>query len=317
MDVVLNVVLTAAGIVMLCFGGHWLVGGGISVAKRFGISPMVIGITIVAMGTSTPELAASLAAGDNGEIILGNVVGSNIANIGMVIGVAAIMAPLIIKKGSLRIEIPVMIGFSVLLVALSVGGEISHLEGAVLVVLLITFTAYMYRSSRKKAVKIKGTPADKTVPKSVLLIGAGVALLGIGAILTIDNAEALAQSFGVSDRYIGLTVIAIGTSLPELITSVIAIRRGYTDIGIGNIIGSNIYNILMIVGISATLSGIVVAPQVFADYVVMIAFSMVMLVGLRMGRIGKAVGIGLLAGYLIYQFLTGIGAGIGYECCPL
>jgi cation:H+ antiporter len=280
---------------------------------------MVIGLTIVAYGTSTPELAASIAAaGEHGSIILGNIVGSNIANIGMVVGISAAIVPLAVDRSILKKEVPIMIGVSILLVLVSVDGEIAWYDGAVLLAGLVVFTAYTLRRITQRRVKGEaGTVRERINPKYFGYIGIGIVLLYAGAVLTVDNAVILAKEFGLSEKIIGLTVIAVGTSLPELITSVVAIRKGHTNIGIGNIIGSNIYNILMIVGISATLSGIVVAQQVFADYVVMIAFSMVMLVGLRMGRIGKAVGIGLLAGYLIYQFLTGIGAGIGYECCPL
>lgn len=300
MDILLNVALTAAGLGLLCLGGHWLVGGSISIARRFGISPMVIGITVVAMGTSAPELAASLAAGENGAIILGNVVGSNVANVGMVVGITAVMASLALSRSTLRREVPLMIGFTLLLVGLSADGQISQLDGAVLVFMLIAFTAYTYRKARRESVEVEPASEGAAPLKSVGLVGLGVALLAAGAILAIDNAVVLAQALGISDRYIGLTVIAIGTSLPELITSVIAVRRGHADIGIGNIIGSNIYNILMIVGVTATISGIAAAPQVFTDYVVMIAFSAALLVGLRSGKIGRRTGILLVSAYVVY-----------------
>ena len=140
MEIAVNAALTVIGLVMLCFGGNWLVIGGVGIAKKFGISPLVIGITVVAMGTSTPELAASLAAGERGEIVLGNVIGSNIANVGMVIGIASIMAPLIVKKETLKKEIPIMIGISMLLIGLSLDNEISQYDGIILVGSLIAFT---------------------------------------------------------------------------------------------------------------------------------------------------------------------------------
>ena len=304
MEIAINAALTIVGLVMLCFGGNWLVTGGVGIARKFGISPLVIGITVVAMGTSTPELAASLAAGDHGEIILGNVIGSNVANIGMVIGVAAIIAPLIVKKDTLKKEIPIMIGFSLLLIGLSLDNEISHFDGLILVGSLIAFMIYMYRSSKKE--KFESEELDTKIDgknvsiKSVGFIALGVTLLGIGAVLTVDNAVVLAQSIGLSERLIALTVIAIGTSLPELITSVIAIRKGHMDIGVGNIIGSNIYNILMIMGIAATLTGITVVSEVFLDYTIMILFSLVLLVGLKSGKINRGVGIGLVLAYIIY-----------------
>lgn len=305
MDIIINVALTGLGLGMLCFGGHWLVEGSIDVARRFRMSQILIGITIVAMGTSTPELAASLAAGENGEIVLGNVVGSNIANIGMVIGVAAFMVPLVIHK-SIKKEIFAMIGFSILLVAFSADGMISHLDGLILVGLLVAFTIYMYKSTRREESDDEPS-SSRAAGRSILYIGGGIALLGTGAVLTIDNAEALARTLGIQDRIIGLTIIAIGTSLPELITSIIAIKRGHTDIGIGNIVGSNVYNILMIAGISAALSGIVVVPQIFADYAVMIAFSAVLVVGLFLGKIGRLIGMGLFIGYVLYHTINGVG----------
>jgi len=304
MEIAVNVVLTVIGLVMLCFGGNWLVNGGVGIAKKFGISPLIIGITVVAMGTSTPELAASLAAGDHGEIILGNVIGSNIANIGMVIGITAIIAPLIIKKETLKKEIPIMLGFSILLIGLSLDNEISQYDGIILVGSLVAFMIYIYHNAKNNKTESTEiiTESERKVRslKSIGFIGIGVTLLGIGAILTVDNAIILAQSFGLSERLIGLTVIAIGTSLPELITSVIAIRKGHMDIGIGNIIGSNIYNILMIMGIAATISGIAVTSEVFLDYVIMIVFSLVLLVGLKSGKINRGVGIGLILAYFIY-----------------
>jgi len=304
MEIAVNVVLTVVGLVMLCFGGNWLVNGGVGIAKKFGISPLIIGITVVAMGTSTPELAASLAALEHGEIILGNVIGSNIANIGMVIGITAIIAPLIVKKEILKKEIPIMLGFSILLIGLSLDNEVSQYDGIILVGSLVAFMIYIYRNAKNN--KIESTeiitePKRKVRSlKSIAFIGIGVTLLGIGAVLTVENAVILAQSLGLSERLIALTVIAIGTSLPELITSVIAIRKGHMDIGIGNIIGSNIYNILMIMGIAATISGIVVTSEVFLDYVIMIVFSVVLLVGLKSGKINRGVGIGLILAYFIY-----------------
>lgn len=305
MDLLLNAVLVTLGLAMLCFGGSWLVSGGISVARKLGVSPLVIGITVVAMGTSAPELAASLAAGENGEIILGNVVGSNVANVGMVVGITAIMAPLVMKRRALKKDVPIMIGFSLLLVGLSADGQISHLDGVALVATAAGFTLYMYRSSRGEAEDMPGGEAAtdgkrNNTPRAALLIAGGIALLAVGALLTIDNAVSIARAFEISDRYIGLTVIAIGTSLPELITSIIAVRRRHADIGIGNIIGSNVYNILMIVGITAAISGIAAAPHVLVDYAVMIAFSASLLAGLRSGIIGRGIGAGLVAAYAAY-----------------
>ena len=308
MEVVLSAVLLLIGLVMLCFGGNWLVSGGVTIAKKFRISNFVIGMTIVAYGTSTPELAASLAAaGDHGAIILGNIVGSNIANVGMVIGVAAILVPLAVHKSVLRKEIPIMLGVSALLVLLSIDGELSQYDGILLLIGLGIFAVYTFRSALKQREKSKDdtNPGQNNVYlKSIGLIGIGIILLYIGAILTVDNAVVIATEFGLSEKIIGLTVIAIGTSLPELITSIIAIRKGHSDIGIGNIIGSNIYNILMIMGVGASLGGVLITADVYVDYAIMIIFSLSLLIGLKTQIINRTVGVILAAGYGLYLITT-------------
>ena len=308
MEIVVNAILTVVGLVLLCFGGNWLVSGGVTIAKKFRISNLVIGMTIVAYGTSTPELAASIAAaGEHSAIILGNIVGSNIANVGMVIGIAAILVPLAVRKSVLKKEIPIMLGVSVLLVLISIDGEISQYDGILLLGGLGVFTIYTFKDVMKQREKNnEKTPQTKKniYLKSFGLIGLGVGVLYIGAILTVDNAVILAKEFGLSEKIIGLTVIAIGTSLPELITSIIAIRKGHTDIGIGNIIGSNIYNILMIMGVGAILGGVMISSDVYVDYAIMILFSLSLLIALKTGIINRAIGVCLAVGYVIYLAVT-------------
>ena len=308
MEVVLSAVLLLIGLVMLCFGGNWLVSGGVTIAKKFRISNFVIGMTIVAYGTSTPELAASLAAaGDHGAIILGNIVGSNIANVGMVIGVSAILIPVAIQKSVLRKEIPIMLGVSLLLVLLSIDGELSIYDGGLLLVGLGVFAFFTFRDALKQRTK----PSDDSENtknniylKSFGLIAIGIVVLYIGAILTVDNAVIIASEFGLSEKIIGLTVIAIGTSLPELITSIIAIRKGHSDIGIGNIIGSNIYNVLMIMGVGAALGGVLITSDVYVDFAIMIIFSLSLLIGLKTKIINRTMGIILATGYVLYLVTT-------------
>ena len=304
----MSAVLTVVGLVMLCFGGNWLVSGGVSIAKKFRISNLVIGMTIVAYGTSTPELAASVAAaGEHSAIILGNIIGSNIANVGMVIGIAAIAVPLAVRKSVLKKEIPIMLGVSVLLVLISIDGELSHYDGLLLLGGLGVFAVYTFRDAMKQRKenpeKIEKSKSNVYL-KSFGLIGLGVGLLYVGAILTVDNAVILAKEFGLSEKIIGLTVIAIGTSLPELITSIIAIRKGHADIGVGNIIGSNIYNILMIMGVGATLGGVMISSDVYVDYAIMILFSLSLLIALKTGIINRAMGICLTIGYVVYLSVT-------------
>jgi len=312
MEIAISAILTVVGLVMLCFGGNWLVSGGVAVARKFRISNLVIGMTIVAYGTSTPELAASVAAaGEHSAIILGNIIGSNIANVGMVIGIAAIIVPLAVSKSVLRKEIPIMLGVSFLLVLLSIDGELSTYDGILLLAGLGVFAYYTFKDAMKQRAENKEENtkeikqgANNVYLKSAGLIGIGVVLLYVGAILTVDNAVILAKEFGLSEKIIGLTVIAIGTSLPELITSIIAIRKGHADIGVGNIIGSNIYNILMIMGVGAALGGVMVGADVYVDYAIMIIFSLSLLIALKTGIIGRPMGIALTIGYVAYLIVT-------------
>ena len=308
MEIILSAVLLLIGLVMLCFGGNWLVSGGVAIAKKFRISNLVIGMTIVAYGTSTPELAASIAAaGDHSAIILGNIIGSNIANVGMVIGVAAILVPLAVQKSVLRKEIPIMLGVSALLVLLSVDGEISQYDGVLLLVGLGVCAVYTFRTAlkhREKHTDDSNSNKNNIYLKSIGFIGIGVIVLYIGAILTVDNAVVIATELGLSEKIIGLTVIAIGTSLPELITSIIAIRKGHSDIGIGNIIGSNIYNILMIMGVGAALGGVLITADVYVDYAIMIIFSLSLLIGLKTKIINRTMGVILATGYILYLITT-------------
>jgi cation:H+ antiporter len=293
---------------MLCFGGNWLVSGGVAIARKFRISNLVIGMTIVAYGTSTPELAASVAAaGEHSAIILGNIIGSNIANVGMVIGIAAILVPLAVSKSVLRKEIPIMLGVSFLLILLSFDGELSQYDGILLLGGLGIFGFYTFKDAMKQRKENKEKieqSKNNIYLKSFGLIGLGVVLLYVGAILTVDNAVILAKEFGLSEKIIGLTVIAIGTSLPELITSIIAIRKGHADIGVGNIIGSNIYNILMIMGVGATLGGVLISSDVYVDYAIMILFSLSLLIALKTGIINRVMGICLTIGYIAYLAVT-------------
>jgi len=296
-EIAINALLTVVGLAMLCFGGNWLVSGGVSIAKKLRISQMVIGLTVVAYGTSTPELAASIAAtvGAHTDLILGNIVGSNISNVGMVIGISAIISPLVVSKATTRKEVPIMIGVMLLLVAISVDGEISQYDGILLIAGLIAFTVYTLSRAKKERKQEEEDPAAQksSVPRAVGLIAIGSGLLYFGGLVTIENVISIAQGIGISETVAGITIVAIGTSLPELVTSIVAIKKGHTDIGIGTIVGSNIYNILMIMGIASMITGIAVVPGIFTDYLVMIGFAVVLVAFLRSGIIPRPAGIGL------------------------
>jgi len=312
---VLDIGSVLAGLILLCIGGYAIVSGGVSLAKKLRISSMIIGLTVVAYGTSTPELAASLLAAFNShtELILGNIIGSNISNVGMVIGISAIFAPLLISKITVSRWIPIMIGVSLLVVAMSYDGEISQVDGLILIAALIGFTAYTIKTVKKQKIQQNETVENdelegeyflskykiETYPQSIGLIISGVILLFIGGHLTVDGAVNIAETLGLSQLVIGVVIVAIGTSLPELITSIIAIAKKQTDIGVGNIVGSNIYNILLILGVSSAIVGIPVIPDVFLNYYIMIAFSLVLFVGFRK-YIPRFVGIGLTIAFIAY-----------------
>ena len=312
---ILDIGSVLAGLVLLCIGGYAIVSGGVSLAKKLRISSMIIGLTVVAYGTSTPELAASLLAAFNShtELILGNIVGSNVSNVGMVIGISAIFTPLLISKITVSKWIPIMIGVSLLVVAMSYDGEISQIDGILLIAALIAFTAYTIKTVKKQKIQQNETIENEalegeyflskykieTYPQSFGLIAAGVILLFLGGHLTVDGAVNLAETLGLSQLVIGVVIVAIGTSLPELITSIIAIAKKQTDIGVGNIVGSNIYNILLILGVSSAIVGIPVSSDVFSNYYIMIAFSLVLFIGFRKS-IPRFVGIGLTIAFVVY-----------------
>ena len=303
------------GLIILCIGGYAIVSGGVSLAKRLKISSMIIGLTVVAYGTSTPELAAAILAALNShtELILGNIIGSNISNVGMVIGISAIFAPLLISKITVRKWIPIMIGVSLLVIAMSYDGEISQMDGVILIVALIGFTIYTIKTVKTHVITntenigtqhVEGELflsryKIETLPKAFALIGIGIVLLFLGGHFTVNGAVAVAESFGLSQLVVGVIIVGIGTSLPELITSVIAIARKQTDIGVGNIVGSNIYNILLILGIAATMVGIPVSVDAFSNYYIMVAFSLVLFVGFRK-YIPRPIGFGLAVAFAIY-----------------
>ncbi|MDC0159384.1 calcium/sodium antiporter [Candidatus Nitrosopelagicus sp.] len=312
---VLDIGSVLAGLILLCIGGYAIVSGGVSLAKKLRISSMIIGLTVVAYGTSTPELAASLLAAFNShtELILGNIVGSNISNVGMVIGISAIFAPLLISRITVSRWIPIMIGVSLLVVAMSYDGEVSQIDGVILIAALIGFTAYTIKTVKKQKIQQNESIENEslegeyflskykieTYPQSIGLIVAGVILLFLGGHFTVYGAVNIADGLGLSQLVIGVVIVAIGTSLPELITSIIAIAKKQTDIGVGNIVGSNIYNILLILGVSSTIVGIPVSTDVFSNYYIMIAFSLVLFIGFRK-YIPKYVGVGLAIAFAIY-----------------
>jgi len=308
MEIIVNVLLVSAGLAMLYFGAEWLVQGSINISNRLKISQLVIGLTVVAFGTSTPELAVSISSAMQGvsDVALGNVVGSNIANIGVILGISAVIAPITVSKSTIRKEIPIMIGAALLLLAIIFDGKIDLLDGIILVAGIVGFLVFSYKSSKKETdldevESSKVLVQSKAMSKSLVLVGIGLILLTAGSFLTVDNAVVIAKSLGISELIIGLTLVAIGTSLPELITSVVAARKGHSDLSIGNVVGSNIFNIFAIVGIASIIAGITVNDKIMVDVIIMIVFSVVLIPIMRSGFVvSRKEGYLLLGGYAAY-----------------
>ena len=271
-----------SGLIVLILGAELLVRGASKLALSFGISPLVVGLTVVAFGTSSPELAVSVQSAWSGrvDIALGNVVGSNIFNILFILGLSALITPLVVHRQLIRQEVPLMVGVSLLLWVLAADGGISRWEGLLFVVLLLGYTFLVIRQSRREtAADHEPVPADATAwdrhwGVQSLLVGVGLGLLILGSTWLVDAAVTLARQLGMSELIVGLTIVAMGTSLPEVATSVMAALRGERDIAVGNVVGSCIFNILAVLGISASIapSELLVPPAMPAfDLPVMVA----------------------------------------------
>jgi cation:H+ antiporter len=298
------------GLLLLSFGAESLVRGSAAVALRLGITPLVVGLTIVAFGTSSPEMVVSIEAAlsGNSAMALGNVIGSNISNIGLILAIAALVRPLQVQAQIIRREIPLMILVSLLLGLLLTGGQLNRLEGLLLLIGSFAYTAFAYISARRNKSKIVESEFEDALPKvnrrawvDILLVLVGLSLLIIGARFLVDGAVAVAERFGVSQVIIGLTIVAVGTSLPELATSVAAARRGEGDIVIGNVIGSNVLNTLFILGIAALINPVQTQGLKLVDVIVMVGSSAVVLPIMRRGsQLARWEGVLLLAGYIGY-----------------
>lgn len=307
MTVVIQLALLVVGFVFLVKGADWFVEGAGKVAEKFGIPQLVIGLTIVAMGTSLPEAAVSVSAALKGsaDITVGNVVGSNILNVLIILGLTAVIRPVAVQKSTVKYEIPFMALISALLLGIGyVDHVVGRADGVILWVLFIAYLLYllkMTKSGETVLEDIPGDDADMPVWKMLLLIIIGAAAIVLGADLAVDSASELARIFGMSERLIGLTIVALGTSLPELVTSVTASVKGKADIAVGNIVGSNIFNILFVVGTSALITPVVYAPDFLVDSIVCIAAVILLwLCVFKNRRLGRAGGAVMLVGYAVY-----------------
>ncbi len=267
---------------MLYYGGETLVRGAVALSSRFGLSPLAIGLTVVAFGTSAPELAVSLnAARDNAsDIAVGNVIGSNIANIGLILGLSAFISPLVVQAKIIRLDAPIMLASALLVVVFLLDKQLGRLEGLILTTALIAYIAFTFLQASKEpeAVKeeyLQGVPQTRNkLTMDLGLIVLGLGLLIIGGKLLVTAAITIALLLGLSEAVIGLTIVALGTSLPELTATLIAARRGYGDIAIGNIIGSNIFNLLGILGITVLFTPLKTGNILWADIICMVLLSL-------------------------------------------
>ena len=308
------------GLGLLIVGAELLVRGASRLAAAAGISPLVIGLTVVAFGTSSPELAVSLQAGwsGQGDIAIGNVVGSNILNVLFILGVSAVIAPLVVAGQIVRRDAPLMVAISVLMLLMALDGRIGRIDGALLTVGMIGYTTWVIVHSRRESAGARareaaaaGTRSAPALVRNALLALAGLALLVLGARWLVSSAVTFATALGISELVIGLTVIAIGTSMPELATSIVAAARGERDIAVGNVVGSNIANILGVLGPTALVSPRPVAVSSAAlvfDIPVMIAVAFaclpVFFTGRRIARGEGWLFLGYYAAYTAYLVLT-------------
>lgn len=302
MKLVLALLLLIAGFVMLMKGADWFVDSASGVAARFGIPQLVIGLTIAAMGTSAPEAAVSInaALSGNAGITVGNVIGSNILNVLLILGLTALIIPVAVQKSTIKWEMPFMHVVTIVLAVLGIsGGEITFMEGIILWLLFLVYFGYLFGMAKNGSVQEE----EQQLPlwKQLLFLVIGIMAIMFGSDLTVDNATIIAQELGMDDRLIGLTVVAFGTSLPELVTSVTAARKGRADIAIGNVVGSNIFNVLFVVGTTALITPVAFKTGFLLDSAVALAAGLLLWFGVMKDRMLKrGTGVVMLLGYAVY-----------------
>ena len=316
----MTVLLIIGGLLLLALGGEVLVRGAGGLARSLGMSPLLVGLTVVAFATSAPELAVSVQSASAGTpgLAVGNVVGSNIANVLLILGLSAVIAPLTVASKLVRRDVPVMIGVSVLVLVLSLDQKLDAVEGLILLTVMIAYLVGTIIGSREATVSVRAEPAESEGGRRSLwldgiLVAVGVAMLVLGAGWLVDGATAVAHAWGVSDLIIGLTVVAVGTSLPELATSLVATLRGERDIAVGNIVGSCVFNLGIVLSTTALVSGggvPVEASAVRFDVPVMVAAAVVLLpvafIGGSIARWEGAAFVAFYAAYLVYLVLTAL-----------
>lgn len=304
MEIMMQVVLLAIGFAMLVKGADWFVDGAAGIAEKFGIPQLVIGLTIVAMGTSAPEAAVSINAAlkGNAAITIGNVVGSNILNILIILGITSVIVTVAVAKSTVKIEIPYMLLITLLLLCLGYTGQrITFLEGIVLWAAFLLYLTYLFQIAKKNKEEVEEKEKDQPVWKLLVFTVVGLFLIVLGSDVTVNAATAIAKFMGMSERFIGLTIVALGTSLPELFTSVSAAIKGKADIAIGNVVGSNIFNILFVVGTTALITPVIFEPAFLIDMVIAIASGLLLwLCVFKNKKLKRAGGVIMLISYAAY-----------------
>lgn len=305
MEILVQILLLVLGFVMLVKGADWFVDGSAGIADRFGIPQLVIGLTIVAMGTSAPEAAVSITAAlkENAGIAIGNVVGSNILNILIILGLTSVIIATAVAKSTIKIEIPYMLFITGVLLAMGfTGNVVSFVEGVVLWVLFISYLAYLFVMAKKNKEEVQEETKKSPMWKLILAAIVGLVLVVLGSDVTVDAATNLAKAIGLSERFIGLTIVALGTSLPELFTSVSAAIKGKADIAIGNIVGSNIFNILFVIGTAALITPVPFEPNFRIDTVISIVAGIMLLVCVfnKDNKLKRPHGVIMLLSYAVY-----------------
>lgn len=301
------------GLILLFIGAEFLVRASSSLGLKLGITPLVVGLTIVGYGTSTPELIVSVQAAlqNQGDVAVGNIVGSNIANIGLILGISSMIMPLKIKAALNRYDMPVMIASALLLYFFSFQGVLNGVHGTVFLIGIAAYTWWIINKSKtiqeselakEELEEVKPFFHSKTLDGITVVVS--LAVLILGSYLFLEGSVALARYAGISEAVIGLTLIAVGTSLPEMATSIVAAIRGHADVAIGNIVGSNIYNILGILGLSAIVAPMAISHIGQRDYIVMLAFSIYLgYLGFTQGVLSRVNGFLLLVAYFVYVFI--------------
>ena len=301
---VLHVFILLVGFLFLVKGADWFVEGAAGIAKKLGIPQLVIGLTIVAMGTSMPEAAVSITAAlnNNAGITIGNIVGSNILNILIILGITAVITNVAIQKSTLLYEIPFMIGITALLLVFGLtGSSITFIEGVVFLLLFIAFLVYLFIMSKKGEVQEEGEIKDIPVWKCLLFMVIGGVMVVKGSDFAVSGASWIARFFGMSERFIGLTIVAFGTSLPELVTSIVAAKKDEVDMALGNVIGSNIFNILLVLGVAGAISPVIFISENIIDIIILIIMSVVVWVfAWSKKKLVRWHGAAMLVSYAIY-----------------